>query len=86
MLNIFSGCGEEDEKCFSKSEARAAILEFQLAQKNTNLVEDDEDLLPVKFHQNPFCSCGEQVEKCFSQSEAREAIFDFQSAQKTQTW
>ena len=84
--NPFSGCGEEVEKCFSQSEARAAILDFRLARKTQNLIEGVEDLLPVKFRQNPFSSCGEEVEKCFSQSEARAAILDDGSAQKTQTW
>ena len=31
--NPFSSCGEEVEKCFSQSEARAAILDFRSAQK-----------------------------------------------------
>ena len=31
--NPFSGCGEEVEKCFSQSEARAAILDDRSAQK-----------------------------------------------------
>ena len=56
-----------------------------IGTKNTNLVEDVEDLFPVKFRQNPFSGCGEEVEKCFSQPEARAAILDFRSAQKTQT-
>ena len=31
--NPFSGCGEEVEKCFSQSEARASILDFRSARK-----------------------------------------------------
>ena len=31
--NRFKGCGEEVEKCFSQSEARAAILDFLSARK-----------------------------------------------------
>ena len=31
--NPFSGCGKEVEKCFSQSEARAAILNFRSARK-----------------------------------------------------
>ena len=50
--------------------------------KNTNMIEGVEDLLPVKFRQNPFSRCGEEAEKCFSQSEARPPILDFRSAQK----
>ena len=30
--------------------------------KNTNLVEDDKDVLPVTFRQNPCSGCGEEVE------------------------
>ena len=37
-----------------QSEARAAILVFRLAPKNTNVVEDVEILLPVKFCWIPF--------------------------------
>ena len=40
---------QRSQKCLSQSEARAAILFFRSAQKNTNLVEDVEILLPVKF-------------------------------------
>ena len=36
-------------KCISQWEARAAILFFPISMKNTNLVEDDEIFLPVKF-------------------------------------
>ena len=57
---------------------------FRSAQKNTNLIEGFDVLLPIKFRQNSFNSSGEKVEKCFSQSEARAAIFDFRSARKTQ--
>ena len=40
--------------CLHQSEARMATLVFRAARKNTNLVEDVEILLPVKFHQIPF--------------------------------
>ena len=52
-------------------------LGFLIGTKNTNLIEGFEELLPVKFRQNPFSGCGEEVEKCFRQSEARAAILDF---------
>ena len=42
--------------------ARAAILFFWSARKNTNLVEDVETLLPVKFRCRPFCSYRGEVE------------------------
>ena len=40
---------QRSRKCLSQSEVRAAILFFRSARKNTNLVEDVEILLPVKF-------------------------------------
>ena len=70
---------------FQPIRGQGGHLGFPIGTKNTNLVEDVEDLLPVKFRQNPFNRCREEVEKCFSQSEARAAILDFRSAQKTQS-
>ena len=49
-------------KCLSQSEARAAILFFRLAQKNTNLVKGVEILLPVKFRWIPFSGFRGEVE------------------------
>ena len=49
--------------------------------KNTNLVEDVEILLPVKFCWIPFSGF-----RGLSQSEARAAILFFRSTWKTQTW
>ena len=49
-------------KCLSQSEARAVILLFRSARKNTNLVEDVEILLPVKFRWIPLSSFREEVE------------------------
>ena len=60
---------------FQPIRGQAGHLGFPIGSKNTNLIEGVEDLLPVKFRQNPFSGCGE-VEKCFSQSEARVAILD----------
>ena len=57
-------------------------LGFPIGTKNTNLIEDVEDLFPVKFRQNPYSGCGEEVEKCFSQWGARAAILNDGSAQK----
>ena len=70
---------------FQPIKGQGGHLGFPIGTKNTNLIEDVEDLLPVKFRQIPFSSCGEEAEKCFSQSEARAAILDFRSARKTQT-
>ena len=48
-LNSVQRFQRRSRKCLSQSEARAAILFFRSARKNTNLVEDIEILLPVKF-------------------------------------
>ena len=48
-LNSVQQFHQTSRKCLSQSEARAAILFFSISPKNTNLVEDIEILLPVKF-------------------------------------
>ena len=48
-LNSVQRFQRRSRKCLSQSEARAAILFLWSAWKNTNLVEDVEILLPVKF-------------------------------------
>ena len=48
-LNSVLRFQRRSRKCLSQSEARAAILFFPIGPKNTNLVEDVEILLPVKF-------------------------------------
>ena len=48
-LNSVQQFQKRSRQCLSQSEARAAILFFQSARKNKNLVEDIEILLPVKF-------------------------------------
>ena len=49
-------------KCLSQSEATAAISVFPIGPKNTNLVEDVEILLPIKFRWIPFSSFRGEVE------------------------
>ena len=49
-------------KCLSQSDAGAAILVFRFARKNTNLVEDVEILLHLKFCWNPFSGFRGEVE------------------------
>ena len=71
-------------KNFQPIRGQGGHLGWQIGTKNTNLVEDIEDLLHVKFHQNPFSGCAEEVQKCFSQSEARTAILDDRMKRKTQ--
>ena len=48
-LNSVPRFQRRSRKCLSQSEARAAILFFRSALKNTDLVEDVEILLPVEF-------------------------------------
>ena len=48
--------------CLHQSEARVAILFFRSARKNTNLIEDVEILLLVKFLCIPFIVFREEVE------------------------
>ena len=61
-LNFIQRFQRRSWKCLSQSEARAAILFFRSTQKNTNLVEDVEILLPVKFRWIPFSGFREEVE------------------------
>ena len=53
---------QRSRKCLSQSEARAAILFFRSAQKNTNLVEGIDILLPIKFRWIRFCGFRGEVE------------------------
>ena len=48
-------------KCLSQSEASTAILVFRLTKKNTNLAEEVEILLPIKFPRILFSGCKEEV-------------------------
>ena len=61
-LNSVQQFERRSRKCLSQSEARAAILFFRSALKNTNLVEDVEILLPVKFRWIPFSGFRGEVE------------------------
>ena len=62
LLNSVQWLQRRSRKCLSQSEARAAILFFSISPKNTNLVEDVEILLPVKFRWNPFSGFRGEVE------------------------
>ena len=53
---------QRSRKCLRQSEATAAIFFLPIRQKNTNLVEDVEILLPVKFWCIPFSGFREEVE------------------------
>ena len=60
-LNSVQQFQRRSRKCLSKSEARAAIF-FSTDPKKTNLVEDVEILLPVKFRWILFIGFREEVE------------------------
>ena len=53
---------QRSRKSLSQSEARAAILFFRSARKNTNLVEGVEILHPVKFRWIPFSGFFREVD------------------------
>ena len=61
-LNSVQRFQSRSRKCLSQSEARAAILFFQISQKNTNLVEDVEILPSVTFHSLPFSGFRGEIE------------------------
>ena len=61
-LNSIQRFQRRSRKCLSQSEARAAILFFSIGPKNTNLVEDVEVLLPVKFRWIPISGFRVEVE------------------------
>ena len=61
-LNSLQQFQRRSRKCLSQSEDRAAALFFSIGPKNTNLVEDVEILLPVKFRWIPFSGFREEVE------------------------
>ena len=61
-LNSVQRFQSRSRKCLSQSEAGAAILFFPIGPKNTNLVEDVEILLPIKFRWIPFSRFREEVE------------------------
>ena len=62
LVNSVQRFQRRSRKYLSQSETRAAILFFWSARKNTNLVEDVEILLPVKFRWIPFRGFRGEVE------------------------
>ena len=75
-------------QCATKSKKTQQIrsqgghLVFPIGPLNTNLVEDVEILLPVKFSLNFIQRFQRRSRKCLSQSEARVAILFFRSVWK----
>ena len=62
---------------------RGSHLVFPISPKNTNLTEDIEILLPVKFRWTLFSGFRGEVEKCLSQSEDRAAILFYDLPKNT---
>ena len=61
-------------------------LFLPIRPKNTNLIEDVEILLPIKFRKNLFSGFRGEVENVSAnQRPGRPSCF-FRSARKTQTW
>ena len=87
LLNSVLQFQRKSRKCLSQSEARAAI--FSNRPKNTNLVEDVEILIPVKFCWIPnfeFSGFRGEVENVSAnQSLERPSCFS-DRPEKTQTW
>ena len=74
-LNSVQRFQRRSRKCLSQSEARAAILFYRSAPKNTNFVEDVE-LASCQVSLNSVQRF-QRSRKCFSQPEARAAILFF---------
>ena len=74
-LNSIQRFQRRSRKCLSQSEAMAAILFFPSARKNTNLVEDFEIFLPVKFRWIPFSGFRGEVNVSANQRPGRPSCF-----------
>ena len=61
-------------------------LVFPISLKDTNLVEDVENLLPVKFRWIPFGGCWREVENVSAHQRPGQPSCFFQISPKTQTW
>ena len=86
-LNSVQRFQRRSRKCLSKSEARAAILFFQkIGVKNTNLVEDVEILLPIKFCWIPFSGFRGEVENVSANQRPGQPSCFSDRPEKTQTW
>ena len=82
FLEIYSAVSEEKSKMSQPIRGQGGHLVFPIVPKSTNLVEDVEILLPIKFRWILFSGFKRKSRKCLSQSEARAAILFFRLAQK----
>ena len=62
LLNSVQRFQRRSRKCLSQFRGQGGHLVFPISSKNTNLVEDIEVLLPVKFRWIPFTGFREEVE------------------------
>ena len=62
FVQFRSAVSEEKSKISQSIRGQGGHLVFPIGQKNTNLVEDDEILLPVKFRSIPFSGFRGEVE------------------------
>ena len=74
-LNSAKRFQRRSRKCLGQSEARTAILFFWSTPKNTNLVEDVDILLPVKFRWIPFSGFREVENVSANQRPGRPSCF-----------
>ena len=70
LLKSFQWFQRKSRKCLSQSDTGAAILFFRSAWKNTNLVEDVEILLPVRWI--PFNGFRGEVENVLANQRSRQ--------------
>ena len=71
VVEFRSVVSEEKSKMFQSIRDRRGPLAIPIRPKNTNLVEDNEILLPVKFSWIPFSGFRAEVKKCLSQRPGR---------------
>ena len=85
-LNSIQRFKRRSRKMAQPIRGQGGHLVFPISPKNTNLVEDVEILLPVKFRWTPFSDFREEVKNLSAnQRPGRPSCF-FRSARKTQTW
>ena len=86
FIKFRSGVSEEKLKMSQPIRGKGGHLVFPIGPKNTNLVEDVEILLPIKFRWIPLNGFRGEVENVSAnQRPGRPSCF-FRSARKTQTW
>ena len=87
LLNseFLSAVSWEESKMYQPLRGRGDNFVFLIGPKNTDLVEDVEILLPVRFRWIPFSGFREEVENV-SAIRCRATILFFRSARNTQNW